>query len=248
MYLLAFIPLIKQFIHSFIHSLIHSFIHSSILSFNYPFIHSFVHRLDCLLMHSSIHPFIHSFIRLSRDACMKLERSLVYFFPFLSFLSRVLRKNNWHSWSLFIFFIFPSFLFLLVADTGICTLLCRLVCPSVRLSVTFLNRKWFLHYCSCPPVRDWIAEYPALLSFIPEGVFWQTKNRVHSREMRLQHKHLFTTHKEVNEVNEASKQSKHCKRERACRQIVFHYNFIPKTFMFAFLFSKRENYHILGGW
>ena len=27
----------------------------------------------------------------------------------------------------------------------------------VRRSVTFLNSKRFLHYCSCPTVRDWIA-------------------------------------------------------------------------------------------
>ena len=29
-------------------------------------------------------------------------------------------------------------------------------------SVTFLNSERFLHYCSCPTVRDWIAVYPAL--------------------------------------------------------------------------------------
>ena len=32
--------------------------------------------------------------------------------------------------------------------------------------VTFLNSEWFLHYCSCPTVRDCIAVYPALLSII----------------------------------------------------------------------------------
>ena len=41
-----------------------------------------------------------------------------------------------------------------------------LVGPSVRRSVTFLNSGWFLHYCSCPTVRDWIAVYPALFYFI----------------------------------------------------------------------------------
>ena len=34
--------------------------------------------------------------------------------------------------------------------------------PSIGRSVTFLNSDWFLHYCSCPTVRDWIAVYPAL--------------------------------------------------------------------------------------
>ena len=38
-----------------------------------------------------------------------------------------------------------------------------LVHPSVRLSITFLNFKRFLHYCSCPTVRDCPAVYPALL-------------------------------------------------------------------------------------
>ena len=33
---------------------------------------------------------------------------------------------------------------------------------SVRPSVTFLNSE---HYCPCPTVRDWIAVYPALLSY-----------------------------------------------------------------------------------
>ena len=33
----------------------------------------------------------------------------------------------------------------------------RLVHP-----VTFLNFEWYLHYCSCLTVRDWIAVYPAL--------------------------------------------------------------------------------------
>ena len=28
--------------------------------------------------------------------------------------------------------------------------------------VTFLNSERFLHYCSCPTVRNWIAVYPAL--------------------------------------------------------------------------------------
>ena len=38
-----------------------------------------------------------------------------------------------------------------------------LVRPSVGWSVTFPNCMRFLHYCSCPTVRDWIAVYPALL-------------------------------------------------------------------------------------
>ena len=38
----------------------------------------------------------------------------------------------------------------------------RPVGPSVGRSVTFLNSKRFLHYCSCPTVRDWTAVYPAL--------------------------------------------------------------------------------------
>ena len=36
--------------------------------------------------------------------------------------------------------------------------------PSIRLSITFLNCERFLHYCSCPTVRDCLAVYPALLS------------------------------------------------------------------------------------
>ena len=54
----------------------------------------------------------------------------------------------------------------LVACTRLYTLPCRSVgrsvSRSVRPSVTFLNSEWFLHYCSCPTVRDWIAVYPAL--------------------------------------------------------------------------------------
>ena len=38
----------------------------------------------------------------------------------------------------------------------------RSVRPSVGPSVTFLNSERFLHYNSCPTVRDWIAVYPAL--------------------------------------------------------------------------------------
>ena len=37
---------------------------------------------------------------------------------------------------------------------------------SVGPSVTFLNSEGFLHYCSRPTVRDWIAVHPASL-FIP---------------------------------------------------------------------------------
>ena len=72
-------------------------------------------------------------------------------------------------------FFFLSFLFFfsfsfLVADTRLYTLPCRSVRPSVRWSigpsVTFLNCEQFSHYCSFPTVRDWIAVYPALFSFI----------------------------------------------------------------------------------
>ena len=59
----------------------------------------------------------------------------------------------------------------LVADTRLYTLPCwkvgRSVCPSVHPSVTFLNSEQFLHYCSCPTVRDWIAVYPALFGIYP---------------------------------------------------------------------------------
>ena len=34
-------------------------------------------------------------------------------------------------------------------------------------SVTFLNCERFLHYRSCPTVRDWIAVYPALFLGAP---------------------------------------------------------------------------------
>ena len=63
-----------------------------------------------------------------------------------------------------------KFLFL-VADTRLYTLLCRSVGRSVGRSVrrsvgpsvTFLNSEQFLHYCSCPTVRDWIAVYPTIV-------------------------------------------------------------------------------------
>ena len=38
----------------------------------------------------------------------------------------------------------------------------QLVGLSVCPSITFLNSERFLHYCSCPTIRDWIAVYPAL--------------------------------------------------------------------------------------
>ena len=40
---------------------------------------------------------------------------------------------------------------------------------SVRRKVAFLNSERFLHYCSCPTVRDWIAVYLALLCNKIEG-------------------------------------------------------------------------------
>ena len=46
----------------------------------------------------------------------------------------------------------------LVADTGLYTLVCWLV----HWLVTLLNSERFLHYYSCPTVRDWIAVFPAL--------------------------------------------------------------------------------------
>ena len=49
----------------------------------------------------------------------------------------------------------------------------RSVGRSVGPSVTFLNSERFLHYCSCPTVRDWIAVYPALFkSEHPEKMFF----------------------------------------------------------------------------
>ena len=58
----------------------------------------------------------------------------------------------------------------LIFSRGHATLhLAVLVGPSVRRSirpsVTFLNSKQFLRYCSCPTIRDWIAVYPALLPY-----------------------------------------------------------------------------------
>ena len=55
------------------------------------------------------------------------------------------------------FFIFCVFL---VADATLH--LAVSVGRSVSPSVTFLNCDWFMHYCSCLIVRDWIAVYPAL--------------------------------------------------------------------------------------
>ena len=64
--------------------------------------------------------------------------------------------------SFFSIFIFPvSFL---VADTRLYTLPCRSVRWSVGRSIIHLNCERFLHYCSCPTVRDWIAVYPALFT------------------------------------------------------------------------------------
>ena len=59
-----------------------------------------------------------------------------------------------------IFFLFHSgFL-----SRGHATTPCR-VGRSVGPSV--LNSERFLHYCSCPTVRDWIAVYPALFTLTP---------------------------------------------------------------------------------
>ena len=49
----------------------------------------------------------------------------------------------------------------LVADTRLH--LAVTVGRSVRRYITFLNSERFLHYCSCPTVRDWIVVYLALL-------------------------------------------------------------------------------------
>ena len=32
----------------------------------------------------------------------------------------------------------------------------------VAVYLALLNCQWFLHYCSCSPVHDWIAVYPAM--------------------------------------------------------------------------------------
>ena len=59
----------------------------------------------------------------------------------------------------------PNLFLFLVADTRLH--LAVSVGPSVRWSDTLLNCHWFLHYCSCPTVRDWIAMYLALFGFMP---------------------------------------------------------------------------------
>ena len=56
-------------------------------------------------------------------------------------------------------------LIFLVADMQLYTLPCWSVRPSVHPSKMFFNYERFLHYCSYPTVRDWIAVYPALFSF-----------------------------------------------------------------------------------
>ena len=61
--------------------------------------------------------------------------------------------------------------FFLVAVTRLYTLPYRSVGWSVGRSVTFLNSEWFLHYSSCPTVRDWIAVYPALVFSLIEDEF-----------------------------------------------------------------------------
>ena len=53
-------------------------------------------------------------------------------------------------------FFMPQFL---VADTRLYTLLCRSVGRQVGRSFTFLNCERFLHYCSCPTIRDWILHF-----------------------------------------------------------------------------------------
>ena len=57
-------------------------------------------------------------------------------------------------------------------------------CWSVLKSV--LNFKWFLHYCSCPTVRDWIAVYLALFLFI------RFKSQCKQRQ-NLMSQHIFWT-------------------------------------------------------
>ena len=47
--------------------------------------------------------------------------------------------------------------------TSPCRSVGRPVGKSVRPSVTFFNSERFLHYCSCPTVRDWIAVYPTIV-------------------------------------------------------------------------------------
>ena len=60
----------------------------------------------------------------------------------------------------FSFINFPSYG---LVSCGHATLhLAALVRPSVHKSVAFLNCKRFLHDCSCPTIRNWIAVYPAL--------------------------------------------------------------------------------------
>ena len=58
---------------------------------------------------------------------------------------------------------------LLVTDTQLYTLPCRLVgwlvCWLVHRSVTFLNFRQFLHYCSCSIVHDCLAMYLTLFFF-----------------------------------------------------------------------------------
>ena len=58
---------------------------------------------------------------------------------------------------------FPSIFSRVHATLHLAVSVGRSVGRSVRPSVTFLNSEHFLHYCSCPTVRDWIAVYPALL-------------------------------------------------------------------------------------
>merc|ERR1711946_57208 len=62
--------------------------------------------------------------------------------------------------------------YFLVADTPLHTLPCRWVGKLVGRFVTFLNSERFLHYCSCPTVRDWIAVYPALFLFLLTFLFF----------------------------------------------------------------------------
>ena len=61
----------------------------------------------------------------------------------------------------------------LVADT-VGRLVGWYVGMSVHPSVKFFISEQFLHYCSCPTIRDWIAMYPALFKEI--GLFTYKRN------------------------------------------------------------------------
>ena len=101
-------------------------------------------------------PILTNLLRDARLIIQKMKGVLSFCLSFTSLFYVSLLRLSWSTGN-------THFDFFLVADTRLYTLPCRSVRRSVGPSVTFLNSERFLHYCSCPTVRDCFALYPALL-------------------------------------------------------------------------------------